>query len=106
MSWEPSSEPLEDGHVDYLFQFLQHRQSLRRLYLRLPITTLEDTYILWSAVERLPCLEVLGLHAGNVCFPEHDFPVLLSKVPPKLKALHLAFDWEASSLLLLVRKIV
>lgn len=106
MSWEPSSAPLEDGHVDQLSRFLQSRKSLRRLYLRLPITTLEDTYDLWSAVERLPCLEVLGLHAGYVCFPERDFLDFLLKIPRKLKALHLAFDWESSSLLLLVRKSV
>jgi hypothetical protein len=107
MSSEPTSPPfLEDGHVDLLCQFLQNRQLLRRLYLRLPLTSSSETYNLWSTVERLSGLEVLGLHAGNVNLQEHDFRVLLPKLPPKLRALHLAFDCETSSLLLLVRTVV
>lgn len=107
MSCEPAITPyLEDGHVDFLCQFLQNRLFLRRLYLRLPPTTLTDAYHLWSTVERLSGLEVLGLHTGSVDLQEHDFRVLLSNLSPKLRALHLAFNCETSSLLLLVRTIL
>jgi hypothetical protein len=108
MSCEPTIQPfLEDGHVDLLCQFLQNRQCLRRLYLRLPgpLTTSLRTYYLWSTVERLSGLEVLGLHSGNFNLQEDHFRVWLSSFPPKLRALHLAFDCEPSSLLLLVRNL-
>ena len=105
MACEPSRPPfVEDYHVDILCQFLRNRQLLRRLYLRLPLSTLGTNY-LCSTVEGLSGLEVLGLHAGDATWQEGDFRDLLSWLP-NLRALHLAFDCEASSLQFLVRTVV
>jgi hypothetical protein len=105
-SFRMSCEPYNFHDHDQVYplcNFLENRQCLRRLYLRLPLSTQSETNDLWSTIERLSGLEVLGLHGGAVDWQEDFHRNLLSKLPPKLRALHLAFNCEASSLLYLVR---
>ena len=85
-----------------LCEFLKDRPLLRSLYIRHPYIYWGQFSQLLPIVQGLVGLEVLGLHTGYDWVKEEEIGLLVRSFSPKLKALHLAFDWTGANILPLV----
>ena len=85
-----------------LCEFLKDRPLLRSLYIRHPYIYWGQFSQLLPIVQGLVGLEVLGLHTGYDWVKEEEIGSLVRSFSPKLKALHLAFDWTGANILPLV----
>ncbi|KAF9012544.1 hypothetical protein BDQ17DRAFT_1232571 [Cyathus striatus] len=79
-----------------LCAFLQGRQQLRRLYIRIESATSDDLSTLLRAVCGLRQLEVFGLHTGFSPFGDTEISVLAENLPVNLKALQLLLIWDVT----------
>ncbi|KAH6914011.1 hypothetical protein BKA70DRAFT_1260171 [Coprinopsis sp. MPI-PUGE-AT-0042] len=95
-------QPPSTHELAILTTFLQDRPKLRRLYLRIPSLDLASLQSLSPPIQAMKSLEVLGLHTGTVNIDDWFIPFFLDLLPPTLKGLHLAVDWNGSSLLPLI----
>ena len=94
--------PLEDECIWALCEFLKDRPLLRRLYIRHVNLNWSQAFQLLSVVQRLIGLEVLGLHTGKDLVYEEEIGPFVQNLSPKLKSLHLAFNWGGYNILPLV----
>lgn len=85
-----------------LYGFLQGRQLLRRLYLRIPTLRWGQASRLLFLVKDLEGLEVLGFHAGSDILTDEHIDEVVLVLSSKLCALHLAINWGGHNLLPLV----
>lgn len=84
----------------YLTHFLENRNQLRRLYIRLPGIQTEDRQDLLSVIKALTSIEVLGVYTGLL--QDDSLGYLLECLPTNLIALQIAMDWRGYNLLSLV----
>ncbi|KAF8911518.1 hypothetical protein CPB84DRAFT_1812353 [Gymnopilus junonius] len=98
-----SSGRLGEDEFQSLYGFLQGRQLLRRLYLRIPTLRWGQTSRFLFLIRELGGLEVLGFHTGrDILADEHIVEFVAPSLCSKLCALHLAMNWGGRSLLPLV----
>ena len=102
LSVESLDISLESECIWALCEFLKNRPLLRRLYIRHAALNWSQVSHLLSVIQGLVGLEVLGLHTGRDLVNEEDIGLLLRSLSPKLKALHLAFNWGGTNILPLV----
>lgn len=95
-------QPPSTHELAVLTKFLQDRPNIRRLHLRIPSLDLVSLESLAPSIKAMTSLEVLGLHTGTVNVDDWFIPFILNILPPTLKGMHLAVDWNGSSLLPLV----
>ncbi|PPQ63018.1 hypothetical protein CVT24_005964 [Panaeolus cyanescens] len=95
--WE---EALEMSTIPYLIHFLEGRNQLRRLYIRLPEIQTNDLQSLLSVIKNLYSVEVLGIYTGEL--QDDSLAYLLHCLPVNLVALHIAMDWSGYNLLPLI----
>jgi hypothetical protein len=95
-------QPPSTHELAVLTKFLQDRPNIRRLHLRLPSLDFASLQSLAPSIQAMSSLEALGLHTGTVNVDDWFIPFILNLLPPTLKGLHLAIDWNGSSLLPLV----
>ncbi|KAF9047441.1 hypothetical protein BJ165DRAFT_1344136 [Panaeolus papilionaceus] len=84
----------------YLTHFLENRNQLRRLYIRLPGIQTEDRQDLLSVIKALTSIEVLGVYTGLL--QDDSLGYLLECLPTNLIALQIAMDWRGYNLLSLI----
>lgn len=86
--------PVTEGEIDVLYNFLQGRTQLRRLYLRFAGAEWNIVRRTLPVLDELVGLEVLGFHTGHDCLGTDDFTELARHIPSILTALYLTFSWD------------
>ncbi|EAU91266.2 hypothetical protein CC1G_06901 [Coprinopsis cinerea okayama7 len=95
-------QPLEPQEMEVLLKFLGDRPNMRRLYLRIPSINFINLTALAPVIRSMKTLEVFGIHTGAIVVDDWFVPFIASILPASITALHLAIDWNGSSLLPLV----
>ncbi|CAK5281854.1 unnamed protein product [Mycena citricolor] len=91
-SWDPDSTTL---NLPYISDFLESRQSLRRLHLRLPDIRVSLALGVFAIISKMRGLQVLGFHVGCLeTFDGQCAELLASGLSLKLTALQLVLPWR------------
>ncbi|KAF7321855.1 hypothetical protein MKEN_00707400 [Mycena kentingensis (nom. inval.)] len=93
ISCEGLDEDVELRIAPYLREFLERRDAIRRLYIRLPEISLSTALMFAELVAKLPNIRVLGLHMGYEPIHETAALLLAEHLSPRLEALHLNLPW-------------
>ncbi|KAJ7209788.1 hypothetical protein GGX14DRAFT_499322, partial [Mycena pura] len=80
-------------NIPFLTEFLSHRPSLRRLYIRLPGIRVDMALALATVIGKLEKLKVLGFHAGYEPLHEAAAFHLADQLSVNIEALQLTLPW-------------